>query len=380
MSRILILHASVGTGHLRAALALEGAFTRKRAAEVRVEDALDYGNTLFRQAYTRSYLDMSQRTPMLWRLFYESTNTSDPELIELTNRLRSLVEGLGITNLSRVVRKYAPAAILCTHFLPIELLLRLKKQGRLPQPIYCVVTDFFAHSFWVTPGIDGYFVASELTRDLLVARGVSPSIVRVSGIPIDLAITQPKLADEIRVQRGLSQGEPLVTLFGGGLDSDRVRLIIEGLLALDVRATLVVVAGRNESLVESIADLGDGSSLRLHRLGLIDYVDDLVAASDLVITKAGGLIVSEVLARGAPMVLIDPIPGQEEWNADHVVSVGAGLQLRMAESVPRAVQQLLSEQGRLEGLRACSRAAGRPRAALDVAEQVLRDLQVGVHD
>src|SRR5215510_15846464 len=198
MPRLLILHASVGTGHQRAAEALAEAFMRKQAGEVYVADALDYGSELFRRAYSRSYIDMSEGSPLLWRLFYETTDTSEPEWIDVTNRLRSLVERLGITRLDRLIRKFAPEAIICTHFLPVELLLRLKRQGRLPQPLYCIVTDFFAHAFWVIPGIDGYFVGSEMTRDLLAARGVTPSIIHVSGIPIDPAITDSKELAEMR--------------------------------------------------------------------------------------------------------------------------------------------------------------------------------------
>jgi processive 1,2-diacylglycerol beta-glucosyltransferase len=379
MPRLLILHASVGTGHQRAAEALAEAFMRKQDGEVRVADALDYGSELFRRAYSRSYIDMSEGSPLLWRLFYETTDTSAPELIEVTNRLRSLVERLGITRLERLVRKSAPEAIICTHFLPVELLLRLKRQGRLPQPLYCVVTDFFAHAFWVTPGIDGYFVGSEMTRDLLAARGVTPSIIRVSGIPIDPAIADSKELADVRARHGFPIDKPLVTLFGGGLNVQRVRSIVEGVLASDICGTLAVVAGRNEALTDALDGLTDGPSMHLQVLGFIEYVDDLVAASDMVISKAGGLIVSEVLARGTPMLLIDPIPGQEEWNADYVVSAGAGVQLRMVESVPDTVRQLLLHHDRLAALRAAAQEAGRPRAALDIAEHVLRDLQVGAH-
>jgi processive 1,2-diacylglycerol beta-glucosyltransferase len=379
MPRLLILHASVGTGHQRAAEALAEAFARKQDGEVRVADALDYGNELFRLAYIRSYIDMSERSPLLWRLFYESTDTSEPEWIEVTNRLRSLVERLGIIQLERLVRNFAPEAIICTHFLPIELLLRLKRQGRLPQPLYCVVTDFFPHAFWVTSGIDGYFVGSEMTRNLLAARGVTPSIIHASGIPIDPAIAEPKKLAEMRARHNFSPDEPLVTLFGSGLNIQRVRSIAQGILARGLCGTLAVVAGRNEALTEALGDLASGPAMRAQVLGFIDYVDDLVVASDLVISKAGGLIVSETLARGTPMLLIDPIPGQEEWNADYVVSVGAGIQLRMAESVPDTVRQLLEHRDRLAALRAGAQEAGRPRAALDIAEQVLHDLQVGVH-
>ena len=108
-------------------------------------------------------------------------------------------------------------------------------------------------------------------------------------------------------------------------------------------------------------------------MGFVDYLDDLVAASDLVITKAGGLIVSEIMARQTPMLLIDPIPGQEEWNADYVVSVGAGIQLRLLDMVPVAVDQLLQCPARLTELRAGAARAGQPHAALQVADAVLAD-------
>jgi processive 1,2-diacylglycerol beta-glucosyltransferase len=150
--------------------------------------------------------------------------------------------------------------------------------------------------------------------------------------------------------------------------------MVIGLLARDLPGTLAVVAGRNAALEAALADLSDGPRMRLRTLGFISYVDDLVAASDLVITKAGGLIVSEVLARGTPLLLIDPIPGQEEWNADYVVSAGAGMQLRMVELIPQAVEWLLASPERLLLLRRCAQAIGRPRAAVEIAETILRDL------
>lgn len=378
MPRILILHASVGTGHRSAALALADAFARKQT-EVRVEDALDHANPLFRQAYAGTYLDVTTRAPLLWQLFYQNTDVTDPDTIELTNRLRGAVERLGVNDLRRLLKQYQPAAIICTHFLPVDLLLRLKHKGALPQPIYCVVTDFFAHTFWIEPGIDGYFVATDMTRDQMAARGVPAAIISVSGIPIKLEVDEPKQALEARLRHALPAEGPLVTLFGGGLQIERVRVITQGLLASPISGTLAVVAGRNEALGAALADLRDGPTMRLRCYGQIDFVDDLVVGSDLVVTKAGGLIVSEVLARGTPMLLIDPIPGQEEWNADYVVSEGAGVQLRIAETAPRAAVHLLSNPERLAQLRHWAARAGRPRAAMDIAEAVLEDLRIGKH-
>jgi processive 1,2-diacylglycerol beta-glucosyltransferase len=270
------------------------------------------------------------------------------------------------------VDRFAPTAIVCTHFLPAEVLVR-RKHGVNP-PIYTVVTDHVAHSFWQTPGVAGYFAASETPRDQLIARGVPPAAIRIRGIPVALETSTPKDPTQVRVDHGWASDRPLVSLFGGGLPLTHARRIAEDLLALEKPATVVVVAGRSADLPLALADLADGPQVRLKMLRAIDYVDDLVAASDLVITKPGGLITSEVLARGTPLLVVDPIPGQEEWNADYVVSVGAGVHIRRPEMVANSVRRLLAEPSRLETMREHARESGRPRAALDIAEDILRDL------
>jgi processive 1,2-diacylglycerol beta-glucosyltransferase len=372
MPRVLLLHASVGTGHKRAAEALATAFARRQPGEVRVEDVLDHTSMLFRVAYARSYLELTDRAPLVWGYFYTQTN-ADPNLSEFTNNVRKLVEGIGVSGLRDVLRAFMPEVIICTHFLPMELLVRYKRNAQLPQPIYCVVTDFAAHTFWTYTEIDGYFVADEQTRDQLIARGVTSAQITVSGIPIDPAIGEPKQRDEVRERRGLPATGQLVTLFGGGVDDEHVRQIVQGMRRRDVEGTLLVVAGRNPTLVDSLADITSTPRLQIQVYGYIDFVDDLIVASDLVITKAGGLIVSEVLARGVPLVVIDPIPGQEEWNADFVVSSGAGAQLRMSESVPATVQRLLGQPHLLAEMSAAAQRVGRPRAAGEIAEQVIND-------
>jgi processive 1,2-diacylglycerol beta-glucosyltransferase len=375
MTRVLILHASVGTGHQRAARALAEAFGRLPNCEVRVEDTLAYATPVFRDAYTRSYLDMVAKAPALWQRYYEDTNRGDPQQIARSNLLRGRAEEPLIARLAEAIRRYAPAAIVCTHFLPAEVLARQKLTGELHAAIYTTITDHVAHSFWLTPGVDGYFVASEIPRDLLIARGVPGAIIHVSGIPVSIEIGVPKDPANIRAHYGWPLDRLLISLLGGGIATPRVRQMVEGLRGLAHPGTLVVVGGRNADVPGALADLGDGPHMRMQVLGHIDYLDDLVAASDLVITKAGGLIVSEVLARGTPLLVIDPIPGQEEWNADYVVSAGAGVQLRLPVWVSYTVQHLLAEPSRLAAMQQRARRAGHPRAALDIAEYVLRELR-----
>lgn len=373
MPRVLLLHASVGTGHRRAAEALAAAFRKRQPGEIRVEDVLDHTSRLFRIAYARSYLELTDHAPLVWGYFYTQSN-ADPNLAEITNNIRKLVESIGTSGLKEVLRNFAPDVIICTHFLPMELLVRFKRSALLPQPIYCVITDYAAHTFWTYTEIDGYFVGDAQTRDQLIARGVAASQITVSGIPIDLAAAEPKSRDAARLRHRLPAEGQVITVFGGGIDNEHVRLIVQGLLRGPLEATLLVVAGRNPTLHASLADLQSTGRIDLRVYGYIDYVDDLIAASDLVVTKAGGLIVSEVLARGVPLIVIDPILGHEEWNADYVVSSGAGLQLRMSESTPAAVAMLLSKPQVLADMRASAAAVARPRAALDIAEHVVSEL------
>jgi processive 1,2-diacylglycerol beta-glucosyltransferase len=366
-ARILILHASVGLGHRRAAEALARAFRQRGVAHVRVADALNYGSPLFRQLYARSYIELSEKTPALWAYFYERADQIETRV---TRELRTLADRLGVTRLMALVERERPDAIVCTHFLPLDLLARQHRLGRPAPPLYCVVTDYTGHVFWAYPEVDGYFVATPLAATMLVERGVPARRVTVTGIPVDPAIALPKDQDQTRHALGLDN-LPVITLMGGGLAVGRVRQIVDGLLEIDPAGTLVVVAGRNAALTGALRDRRVRGRLRLRVLGFIDYVDDLVAASDLIITKAGGLIVSEVLARGRPLMLIDPIPGQEEWNADHVVSAGAGVQLRLGAMVPAAVAHLLDHPGERQALAEAARRAGRPRAALTIADAVL---------
>ncbi len=380
MARYLILHATVGSGHRSAAYAIAEAIERLPDSEVRIEDALDYASPIFSTAYARSYLELSQRAPLVWQMFYESTDSNDSEWTPIRDRMRGLVAELAVTKLKDLIRQYAPAAIICTHFLPAELLMRLKLAGEMRLPTYTVITDHAVHNQWITPGVDGYFVASEFPRKLMIDRGVAGAIIHVTGIPVNPNIAQPKDPRAMRQQHDLPLDGAIITLFGGGLVPTRARRMVEGLIALEQAGMLVVVAGRNSALPAALTDLSDGEHMRLRVLDQIDYVDDLVAASDLVITKAGGLIVSEVLARGAPMVVIDPIPGQEEWNADYLVSSGAGLQLRVVEWIPWTVEQLLNAPERLATLRLHAGEAGRPNAARDIAEQIAHELRTFKHE
>ena len=371
MPHILIVHASLGTGHTSAALALEEAYQRFPDVHVQAIDILDYTSELTRAALQTFYLQVSEKAPALYKMMYEGTESDDPDTALGSEKLLSIVGPPFFSSLQKLIKETVPDIVVSTHALAVQVVHHLVQRGEYAGQHGVVITDFVAHRTWMAEGVDAYFVPSDLTREILANRGVPREKLFVTGIPVKLEIAAPKEPSAMRAQHSFPQDVPLVTFFGGGIATERVQRMITRLLASSESFELVVVAGRNEELENALAEVSSGENVHLRKLGKIDFVDDLIAASDLVVTKAGGLIVSEVLARSTPMIIIDPIPGQEEWNADFVAGAGAGVQLRMPEMVPAAVEFLLQQKARLHAMGTFAREVGRPHAALDIAEHTL---------
>jgi processive 1,2-diacylglycerol beta-glucosyltransferase len=370
MTRVLILYgAAHGQGHKSAARALETAFREHDAvSEVRTEDALDYGSSFYRQLYAGFYRELSENLPALWEYVYELADNND---IRFVNELRKLLDRIGVTQLDDLVASFKPDMVICTHFLPLHILGWYKSRGKLNVPLYSIVTDYTGHVYWVHDHVDIYIVATERTRDMLIERGVQPERIKIAGIPVNPAIAEPKDRTQMRQKHQITR-EPVVMFICSALQPDRVRKIIDGLQNEGTVGTLIVIAGRNPDLEGVLNDVQSTPQLHVRVLfGFIDYLDDLLAASDLVISKAGGLIVSETLARGIPLVLIDPLRGQEEWNADYVVSSGAGVQARVIEMVPGMVQSILADTERLRLLQDRAEQTGDPGIAYTIADMLL---------
>ena len=375
MTRILILYSSLGSGHISAAKALTQAFERLGNVEVLSEDALAYASSIYRNAVIQAYKESSEKVPILYKALYEGSDIADLERSLDSNLAWARLELPFFRRLGQLIRETDPDAIVCVQQIPSRLLQLLEPEDKTSKPLYVVVTDLVAHSTWINYGVDGYFLPNDLSANLLIQRGVDPSILHVTGIPVKLEIMEPKSKQRMRERHDLPIYSPVVTLFGGGLNPRRVRAIATSLLEGTDPATLIIASGRNEELTEALADLTDGPQVQLRQLGMIDYVDDLVIASDLIITKAGGLITSEILARGTPTIIVDPIPGQEEQNADVIAAAGAGVQLRLMEMVAPAVQYLLEHPERLAEMRKSALKLGQPRAALNIADRILKDLR-----
>ncbi|MBN2580073.1 MAG: glycosyltransferase [Pirellulales bacterium] len=372
MSRnILILSASVGAGHLRAAQAVELAL-RQLAPDAGVEnyDVLDFTNAAFRRFYGRAYLDLVNRAPHVLGYFYDRLDRP-PSPRRKSDRLRMLVEKLNLGKFLRRLREGRWDLIVNTHFLPAEMIALLRRRGEFATPHLTVTTDFETHRLWVNQPCEHYFTATEEGARNLHHWGVPESDTTVTGIPVDPAFSQPKDRQACTTRLGLAGDRPIVLQLAGGFGVGPVERILQGLLAIDQPLEIVVVAGRNEALKEQLQRIESPARHRLHVLGFTTQMDELLAAADVVLSKPGGLTTSETLARGTVMAIVNPIPGQESRNSDFLLENGAAVKINNLSTMTYKLGKLLADPARLTTLKENARRLGRPRAAFDVARAAL---------
>jgi len=371
--RILILHAKAGAGHKRAAEALEHAFRAIGPSNrVHALDTLAFASALFQRTYAQTYDAMVKRAPPLWRLLYWGLER--PNVHRGTARARVSLDRLNLRRLIHAIRRFRPAAVVCTHFLPLEGLSHLAARGRLGSPLYCVITDFGAHPIWVHEVVAGYFVAAETVREELVEWGVPWERIHVTGIPIDDKFGKKQPKEVARAALGLDPKSPVVLVMGGGNGVGPLHGLAARLIELPSQPQVVVIAGRNEALRRRLRDLEPLAPGRVKILGFTNEVDRWLDAADLNVTKAGGLTCSESLAKQVPLVIFRPTPGQEERNSEALTTAGAALRARTIEQVAESVERILSHPSLARSMRRACEELGRPEAAAMIAGEVLEEV------
>ena len=372
LRRVLILSASSGAGHVRAAQALEKAFGARGDCAVEHVDALDYTSKLFQKIYNEAYIALVRRTPGLMGLLYDR---ADRPWRHLSRRLA--LDRLNTGPMIRLLRRVQPDLCVATHFLPAEIIGWLKAKRKIRAQHVIVVTDFDVHAMWLCRTVDRYCVAVDEAAEYLARLGVPREALRVTGIPIDPVFAEPKNRREARRRLGLDLDRTTLLVSAGGYGVGPIERLVADLLALGQPWQIVAVAGRAEQVRERLtvlarraAKLRDAAT-RLHVVGFTDVMDEWMAAADLLVGKAGGLTVSEALARALPMAIIQPIPGQEERNADHLLERGAAIRCNNLPAAAWKIARLMDDPARLAQMGVAARAMARPHAASEIAADAL---------
>jgi processive 1,2-diacylglycerol beta-glucosyltransferase len=376
LGRVLVLSASAGAGHLRAAEAIEKAILiRGLASDVQHLDVLKYTNKAFRHLYSKAYIDLVNNAPEVLGWLYDHLNhpaKNDP--------IRLAFDRLNANPFVRYLHRFRPDIAVCTHFLPSGIVSSLKGEGKVKVMNTVVVTDFDVHAMWLCRHVEQYFVALEETKVHLKALGVPDSLVTISGIPIDAVFAEPKDKLAMRRKHELDPDQFTILVSAGGFGVGPVGHLMEALARLAHPARVVTVCGRNAALrtelAEKVKKLAKRSAVSFTLLGFTTEMDELIAAADLFVGKPGGLTTSEVLSKGLPMVVINPIPGQEERNSDHLLEHGAAIRSNNLPALAYKIDTLIDTPMKLARMGENARTLGKPHAASAVVERLSALIQL----
>jgi processive 1,2-diacylglycerol beta-glucosyltransferase len=369
---VLVLSASVGAGHTRAAQAVELALReRSPAAVVRNVDVLTLTNAAFRRVYAKSYLDLVNVAPHVLGLMYDLLDK--PAKRHATgDRLRLLLERFNVAGFRDLLASQPWDVVVNTHFLPAELIASLRRRGKTAVPQMTVTTDFETHRLWVNPPTDRYTTATAEGAAYLHYWGVPTEQATVTGIPIHPAFSRPVDRAATLAKHGLADdGRPVVLQLAGGFGVGPIAKLYQQVLALDVPLQVVVVTGRNAKALAELSAVPVPPRHRASVLGFTDEMHELMAVADLVMSKPGGLTTSEALASGAAMVIVNPIPGQEARNSDYLLEQGAAVKVNNLPTLAVKLSTVLGDPARLASLKANARRIAKPGAAYDVAALAL---------
>ncbi len=375
--RVLIMSTSAGTGHIRAAQALEKVFASHPAVmEVVHKDALEYTNKLFRDFYSKFYEQLVRFAPEFLGWWYK---TSDEPW--RTDTMRHALDRLNTGPLVKFIRSFNPHITVCTHFMPAGIMSHLIAKSLLPAHLSIVVTDLDFHAMWLSRAFHRYFVAIEETKAHLEALGLPTERITVSGIPIDPVFEQQIEREKGRLELGLEPRKTTLLLSAGALGVSPAAFVVERLMQLTEDVQIVVICGRNPELEQQVRQMVADSRMTFKVLGFTDQMHLLMKVSDLFIGKPGGLTISEALACGLPMAIVSPIPGQEERNADHLLEDGVAIKCNEMTTIPFKIGALLRDPERLGTMRQRAFALGKPGATRQIVRTLIEDdlppLQLG---
>ncbi|HET6266151.1 MAG TPA: glycosyltransferase [Acidobacteriota bacterium] len=361
--KVLLCHASLGWGHKRAAQAVEEVLKERKIPSV-THDLLDFLIKPMGPFYSHSYTFMITRSRWMWRLIHDRTDRAD----RTYNPATANWQRWQFRPWLRELQKEKFTHIFSTHFTTSALLAQWKKKYGWTTRISSIITDYSAHRYWKRPGLDHYFAPTEEVTEQLLSGGISAGTIVASGIPIGSAFLNPVSREDVRREWACPLDASLILVLCSGLNFRKTRVLIEDLLKVKGEVHFLVSAGKHSPNEEFVNAMVQGDP-RFTVFGFSSRIAEMMKSSDLIVTKPGGLVVSESLAAGLPQILMSPIPGQEEANAALLVKRGAAVSTATKQGAfLQSIEHLLADRARLASMAAVAKSMGKPDAARTVVD------------
>lgn len=366
--RILLMYISQVSGHRSAAMAIQKAIKLLEPdTQVLNINAFQYTNPLTEKIIHRLYMAMLNKMPKIWDLLYDN-----PKVVKGTEGLKEAVNKMNSPKLKSLLNEFRPDAIACTQAFPCGMVSTYKKIYNSKIPLIAVLTDYIPHSYWVYDNVDYYITPSQEVTEKLVLKGVGLDKINCFGIPFDPKFNDPILKEEVIRKLGLDIALPVLLIMGGGHGIGPIEKVVRSLEGARVNFQEIVVTGINKKLQNFLKKNTVKLKKKIIILEYVDNIHELMSAADVILTKPGGVTTAEALAKKLPMIIVNPLPGQEESNAAYLTSQGAAIKIDKPENIVRVIEDLFSNRDRLKYLSEAALRISKPNASLDIARLLLR--------
>ena len=375
MKNILIFYASYGGGHLSAAKSIKQYIdSHYKNCNVEMCDCMKYIDTKLEKITTDAYKTMAKSAPKTWGELYKLTDREGP-ITQITNTSNKLFA----IKLNKLFKEFKPDIVISTHPFSTQMTAELKKFGKTKCILATIMTDFAPHNQWLVGSnyIDYFFVSHEGMKKKIIQKGIPEEKIFATGIPLSNRFLQHFNREKIKEDLKLDTEKRTILFFGGGefgLGKEATSKILEEFISnLKNDYQMVVISGKNEKMYDKFSSIvkQKRASKKVQVYTYTDKVPELMSISDLVVTKPGGLTSTESLASGLPMVIINPIPGQEEENAKYLVSSGVAVWLKNSEDCEKKIKELLSNPDELKQMKIKSKLMAKKNSTRDICKIVL---------
>ncbi len=372
--KVLIFYASYGGGHLNAARSIDECIKNNyKNVDTELIDCMKYVNKTVEKITTGAYRQMAKKAPWAWGTIY-STSQKGP-LAHLSSRSNKIMA----IKLLKLLREKKPDIIVSTHPFSSQMCSYLKRKEKITSKIATIMTDFAPHDQWLVGHdfTDYFFVAHDKMKNYLISKEIPENKIFVSGIPISNRFLKPYNKEEILKEYNLDKNKKTVLFFGGGefgLGKTKTLSIFEDFIASKEPIQIIAISGRNPKMKEGFEEIVEKNNAKdfVRILGFTNQVPELMSISDLVVTKPGGLTTSESLASNLPMVIINPIPGQEEENAEFLENKGIAIWLKKSTDTEKSISDLLSNPDKLAQMKESTNILAKPNSTKTICDTILK--------
>lgn len=373
MKKIIIFYASYGGGHLNAAKSIEECIKINYPnVETELIDCMKYINKTIEKITTAAYREMAKKAPWAWGKIYADSQKGP--LAHLSSRSNKIMA----IKLLKLLREKKPDLIISTHPFGSQMCSYLKRKGKIESEIATIMTDFAPHDQWLVGSdfTDYYFVAHDKMKNYLKEKNIPENKIFATGIPISSRFTKIYNRSEIFHTLGLQENKKTILLFGGGefgLGKNKTVEIFKSFVTCNQNIQIIAIAGKNEKMKKAFTEIVQENH-KEDSIKVISYtnqVPELMSISDLVVTKPGGLTTSESLASQLPMIIINPIPGQEEENAEFLENKGIGIWIKKQDNPNIIIHDLLTHPEKLEQMRQNTSILAKKHSTQEICEVLL---------